>query len=515
MPARSQGVTAADAVRRTVTNAALPVPTPRASSSRVHGQPGSPVTSSHRAPWARSYVPSIVLSDAASAVLAAGVAFVARFGREATARELVVHLIAALVLPLAWGTAMLLARAYEPRFLGVGSEEYRRVMSAGFGLTAAIGLLAYSFALDLARGYVVIVLPLAMITTIGSRYLLRKRLHSARVRGETESTVVVVGHATSVRSLVQQIHSARYHGMRVVAACTPDGRDDAALLDLGVDVRGDFDEICDVVRHVGADAVAVLTCPELNGARLRKLGWDLEKTDAELLVAPAVMEAVGPRISIHPVCGLPLLHVQRPEFVGIRRVAKQTIDRSLSLLALIALSPLLLAVAVAIASESRGGVLFKQERVGKDGRRFTMYKFRTMISGADHQVEELRAADDGNGVLFKVRSDPRTTRVGRVLRRYSLDELPQLINVLRGDMSLVGPRPPLQGEVEHYHDDMHRRFKVKPGLTGLWQINGRSDLNWDETVRLDLRYVENWSFAFDLMILWKTAGAVIRGRGAY
>lgn len=176
---------------------------------------------------------------------------------------------------------------------------------------------------------------------------------------------------------------------------------------------------------------------------------------------------------------------------------------------------MLLVIAVAVRLDSRGPAFYRQERIGKHGRPFTMFKFRSMVTASDAMLLDLQEKSEGNGVLFKIRADPRITRVGRVLRAYSLDELPQLINVLRGEMSLVGPRPPLPSEVARYDDDVHRRLLVKPGLTGLWQISGRSDLSWDESVRLDLRYVENWSFAFDFMILWKTARAVIARSGAY
>jgi exopolysaccharide biosynthesis polyprenyl glycosylphosphotransferase len=269
------------------------------------------------------------------------------------------------------------------------------------------------------------------------------------------------------------------------------------------------------VAQYEVDTVAVLPCPELDGPALRRLGWELEDTQAELLLAPAVTEIVGPRVRIRPVSGLPLLHMERPELRGVRRLTKEAFDRVSAAVGVLLLSPILVGIALAVKASSRGPVLFRQERVGRDGRTFSMLKFRSMVVGADRMADRLAGDSDGNGVLFKKRADPRVTRVGRVLRRYSLDELPQLFNVLRGDMSLVGPRPPLQREVEQYGRDMHRRFLVKPGLTGLWQVSGRSDLSWDDSVRIDVRYVENWSLAFDFMILWKTAGAVVRGSGAY
>jgi exopolysaccharide biosynthesis polyprenyl glycosylphosphotransferase len=271
----------------------------------------------------------------------------------------------------------------------------------------------------------------------------------------------------------------------------------------------------DVVRKYEVDTVAVLPSPELDGDELRRLGWELESTHADLLLAPAVTEIAVPRVRIRPVCGLSLLHMTRPELRGWRRAVKATFDRAGAALTLLLLLPVLALLALAVKTTSRGPVFFGQVRVGQDGRTFRMLKFRSMADGAEHLVGQLTQRSTGNGVLFKMTHDPRVTRVGRVLRRWSLDELPQLVNVLRGDMSLVGPRPPLPIEVERYGLEMRRRFAVKPGLTGLWQVSGRSDLSWDESLRIDVHYVENWSLVMDLMIIWRTFGAVVRGRGAY
>jgi exopolysaccharide biosynthesis polyprenyl glycosylphosphotransferase len=273
--------------------------------------------------------------------------------------------------------------------------------------------------------------------------------------------------------------------------------------------------VVDVVRRYEVDTVAVLPSPELDGAALRRLGWDLERTRADLLLAPAVTEIAGPRVRIRPVCGLSLRQMERPELRGVRRLAKGAFDRVGAALGILLILPVLVAVAVSVKVTSRGPIFFCQERVGRDGRIFPMVKFRSMEVDAELRLEALAAENEGNGVLFKIRHDPRVTRVGRFLRRYSIDELPQLFNVLRGHMSLVGPRPPLPAEVGHFGADMHRRFVVKPGLTGLWQVSGRSNLSYDESVRIDIHYVEHWSLLLDLMILWRTVGAVLRGDGAY
>jgi exopolysaccharide biosynthesis polyprenyl glycosylphosphotransferase len=460
----------------------------------------------------------IALGDVAAAVVASAVGYLVRFGPDVqTVGVAHVSLWMVALLPPVWALVMLVARTYEERFLWVGPEEFRRVFSAAVALLAGVGAISWAFQLELARGFVVLALPLAAVLTLLQRYLQRSRVHRLRSEGRFLQTAIIVGHRSGVMALHQQIDREAYHGYRVIGCCLPPAVAGAQAVAFdGLPVLGTLDEVVDVVRRYEVDTVAVLPSPELDGPALRRLGWDLEKTEAELLLAPAVTEIAGPRVRIRPVCGLPLLHVERPELRGVRRVTKETFDRTAAALGLLLLLPLFLGLALSVAATSRGGVFYRQQRVGRDGQTFGMLKFRSMVAGADRMVEGLAGqTDGGNKVLFKIKGDPRVTRIGKVLRRYSLDELPQLINVLRGDMSLVGPRPPLPPEVERYGFDMHRRFLVKPGITGLWQVSGRSDLSWDDSVRIDVRYVENWSLAFDFMILWKTIGAVFRGAGAY
>jgi exopolysaccharide biosynthesis polyprenyl glycosylphosphotransferase len=273
--------------------------------------------------------------------------------------------------------------------------------------------------------------------------------------------------------------------------------------------------VVETATRMGADTIAVTSASETAAQYLRSLSWQLEGTGLELLVAPGLVEVAGPRLHIRPFDGLPLLAVEQPRFEGWRRVVKTVLDRSVAFGALLVLAPLFGGLALAVRLSSPGGVFYRQQRIGLNGEPFTMLKFRSMVSGADQQVAGLSDGNDADGLLFKMRSDPRVTPVGRWLRRLSLDELPQLVNVLTGTMSLVGPRPPLPQEVARYDSSVSRRLLVKPGLTGLWQISGRSDLPWEEAVRLDLRYVENWSLALDLQILWKTARAVATASGAY
>jgi exopolysaccharide biosynthesis polyprenyl glycosylphosphotransferase len=285
----------------------------------------------------------------------------------------------------------------------------------------------------------------------------------------------------------------------------------------GVPVLGGLDNVAEIVRTSGADTVAITATASFGPSAVRKLSWELEDTDAELILAPALTNIAGPRIHTQPVAGLPLIHVDRPTYRGANRILKKSFDVAGSLLLVLLFSPVLLAVAVAIKLTSSGPVFFRQERVGINGDIFRMIKFRSMVVDAESRLEKLQAEnrDAGNVVLFKMKNDPRVTTVGRFIRRFSIDELPQLFNVVIGDMSLVGPRPPLKSEVDLYGDEARRRLLVKPGMTGLWQVSGRSDLTWDDTVRLDVYYVENWSITGDMVIIWKTAKAVVSPSGAY
>jgi exopolysaccharide biosynthesis polyprenyl glycosylphosphotransferase len=248
---------------------------------------------------------------------------------------------------------------------------------------------------------------------------------------------------------------------------------------------------------------------------VRNISWSLEASGIDVAVAPALTAIAGPRIHTRPVAGLPVLHVEVPRYEGWKRVLKAVFDWSAAAIAVTLLSPVLLVLALLVAADSRGPIFFHQERVGLNGRVFRMHKFRSMGVDAEERRKELEDSNEAAGPLFKMKDDPRVTRVGRWMRRYSMDELPQLFNVLAGEMSMVGPRPPLVEEAAKYEPTVRRRLLVKPGITGPWQISGRSDLSWDEGVRLDLYYVENWSLANDLILLVRTVGAVVLNRGAY
>ena len=235
----------------------------------------------------------------------------------------------------------------------------------------------------------------------------------------------------------------------------------------------------------------------------------------DLVVSPGMVDVAGPRLTLRPTGGLPLIFVDKPQYEGAKRFQKRAFDVCFSLALLLCAAPLMVAAAVRIKAYDGGPVFYLSERIGLDGVPFQMIKFRTMVVGADRQLASLAHLSDSDGALFKMRQDPRITPVGRLLRRYSIDELPQFINVLRGEMSVVGPRPPLACEVDAYDARVRRRLLVRPGITGLWQISGRSDLSWEDSVRLDLSYVENWSMLADFAIAAGTLGAVVRARGAY
>lgn len=451
----------------------------------------------------------MAIADFSAAVVAAIAAVWVRFGAHPNDQ----YLILSLALPLVWVVAVRVFGGYEKRFLGAGPDEFRRVLNAGLSLTGALALISYAVNNELSRIYLLVSMQVIVVLDLLVRYALRKRLHWRRTQGQCMTSVVAVGHEPAVSQLISEFRREPHHGLQVVAACLPGEADVNEVA--GVPVVGELDDAASVVRNLNAGTVAVLSCPEMDGVKLRTLAWELEKTGADLCVAPALLDVAGPRTTVRPTAGLTLLHVDHPQLSGPRQVVKDLFDRCAAAFGLVALSPLMLAIAVTIRLTDDGPALFTQTRVGKGGEPFKIYKFRTMVVDAEARLAEMREKNESDGVLFKIRNDPRITAIGARLRKSSLDELPQLINVLRGEMSLVGPRPALPDEAAKYADHVRRRLVVKPGLTGMWQVSGRSELSWDETVRLDLRYVENWSFALDLQILWKTFSVIFRGAGAY
>jgi exopolysaccharide biosynthesis polyprenyl glycosylphosphotransferase len=464
--------------------------------------------------WQRQYLRLVVAVDLAVILASTLLALFLRFGEGQASLHGVSYAMLSVILVPVWLGALVIARAYEIRFIGTGADEFKRVSSASLRLMAVVAVVAYTFHLDLARGYVAVALPVGTVFLLIGRYALRRWLHARRRRGQFMHRVIVVGGVAGIHDLAAQFDDDRYAGYSLVGACLATPTEALALPD--TPVLGSLSQVMQAVREANADTVAVATGPGMSPAVLRRLSWEIEGTGVDLVVAPALLDVAGPRISVRPVAGLPLLHVEEPELSGVRQLMKATVEWLFATVAFLLVLPLLIAIAIVVRLDSQGAPLFRQIRVGKHGREFTVYKIRTMRADAESLLDSLREQNEvADGLLFKIRADPRVTRVGKFLRKWSLDELPQLWNVVRGDMALVGPRPPLPGEVALYGAEVARRLLVRPGITGLWQVSGRSNLSWDDSIRLDLYYVENWSLALDAMIVWKTVFAIFRRDGAY
>ncbi|MDE8585929.1 sugar transferase [Arthrobacter sp. NQ4] len=449
-------------------------------------------------------------------------AYVIRFGFEPSSGEAGVeanYLWFSAALCFAWWLMLGAWNSRQSRILGSGPDEYKRITAASLWLFGLIAIISYVFQIETARGYVGIALPVGLVGLILARWLLRQHLSVNRQSGASMSRLLILGGPGAIAHLATTLREARHAGYLPVAAYMPGG--DPGITsepESKLDVLGhqtDTTSILDAIERCGADAVAVSAGVQLHPQTLRHLGWALASKNVGLIMAPALTDIAGPRIHTQQVAGLPLIHVTTPTLEGGQRVAKRLFDVVAAGMLILVACPAMALIALTVKLSSPGPVLFRQERVGIGGSLFKMLKFRSMVVDAELLLEKLQGRNEGNGVLFKLKDDPRVTQVGKILRKYSLDELPQLFNVVAGSMSLVGPRPPLPKEVEVYEHDVRRRLLVKPGLTGLWQVSGRSNLSWQDSVRLDLYYVENWSLAGDLVILLKTARAVFKSTGAY
>lgn len=475
-----------------------------------------------RTAWLNSYISRLAITDATAIVVSVGLAQLVRFGsvpaKVSSQWSAYSYGVISVILMISWIVGLALSRTRDPRVMGTGAEEYARITRASFALFGSVAIAAYLLKLEVARGYLAVALPLGMFTLVLSRWLWRRWLVRQRARGRFSTKVVVVGSHRAAIAMANLFERDPSAGYQVVGVCVPGWRDPQGTFEVhghAVPVLGNEEDVSTALQTTGADMVAVSNTEFLGAEGMRALAWHLEALDVDLVVSSGVVDVAGPRLQIRPVAGLPLLHVDKPAYRGANKISKMLIDLAGASLCLILLSPLLLVVAMAIKLTSRGPVFYRSERIGLNGEPFAMMKFRSMAMGAESRRLELVQDNEGAGPLFKIRNDPRVTRVGRWMRRLSIDELPQLVNVLRGQMSVVGPRPPLRAEVLTYSYDTHRRLLVKPGLTGLWQVSGRSNLTWEESVRMDLYYVENWSTMQDLRIVWRTLGAVIKADGAY
>lgn len=462
--------------------------------------------------WRRRYVGGLILLDAGAIACAILLGIALRFQTVDFTSHAVPYPALCWLLGLGWLLALQASGAYEVRHVAAGAEELKRVVRGSLLLAGCTAVVCYVGALSVARGFVGIVIPIGIVLLIMFRLGARRAVRAHRARGEWVYRIVAAGSRDGVNHLIESTQRRSHAGLRVIGACVDDA-DISTPLAEGVPVLGVAADAAAAAQRHGADAVA-LAGSTMSPYRIRELGWALEGAGRELIMSPGLTEVAGPRVHVSPVEGLPLMWVDQPQFTGLARVAKRVIDVVGSAVILLLVAPLLLVSAVAIRLDSRGPIFYRQQRVGRDGRPFAVCKFRTMVVGAHAQRAALLGRNENDGHLFKIRRDPRVTRVGRVLRRASIDELPQLWNVLRGQMSLVGPRP-LAVEDSAYQGPARRRLLVPPGMTGLWQVSGRSDLSWDDAVRLDLYYVENWSIGFDLAIIARTLRAVLRGSGAY
>lgn len=415
---------------------------------------------------------------------------------------------------LLWFLILSINGSRNPKVFGAGIDEYRAVVTSGLQFLGLSALLSLALVEGAGLLFLLSTTLLGVFTLLIGRYVLRRWLITRRkFDGIYSSQVLVIGDTQSLNAVRESLYRARTYGYHVV--------DELNENDVSLSSKESQSEIINFLlermRTVNADTLLIsggkLSTPDL----VRELGWQIDQQRESLVLSEALVDVAGPRIEARYVPNLSLMTVTAPTYRGATRFAKRLIDICFSLAALIILSPFFLVIAIAIKASSSGPIFFHQQRVGLGGKLFPMHKFRSMVVDA----EEIRASllDDPsrntNEILFKMKDDPRITRVGRFLRRYSLDELPQFFNVLAGEMSVVGPRPPLPEEVLKYEDRVRRRFLVKPGITGLWQVSGRSDLDWRETVRFDLYYIENWSLIQDFQIIFRTLSVVLRGNGAY
>jgi exopolysaccharide biosynthesis polyprenyl glycosylphosphotransferase len=473
----------------------------------------------HATDWVKRFQRGVALTDAAVVVFASASTHTLWFGfsqvfvsTALTSDFGVDYVTFSAVLVVAWMLVLALAGTRDSRILGTDSTEYRRIINATLLLFGTIAVFAAMTQTDFARGYLATAFPLGTVLLLTSRWSWRRWLHARRRRGELSFRVLLIGSTGAVRELMDSLALRTDAGYRVVAAVVTDD-DSIRELD-GVPAYPATDDFSNTLVAASPDTVMVVGS-DSSSSRINELSWRLDPGQ-QLVVAPQLVGVAGSRIHTRPVAGLPLIHVETPSYDGPKRFAKRAFDLVFAAGLLVVLAPLFVVTAVLIKAASRGPVFYGQERIGLSGEPFTMLKFRSMVTDADASLAALLSAQGTGGTpLFKVKDDPRITPVGRVLRRYSIDELPQLLNVLKGDMSLVGPRPQRDGEVRLYDSKAGRRLVVKPGMSGLWQVSGRSNLSWEDSIRLDLFYVENWSITNDIIILLRTARAVAGADGAY
>ncbi len=492
------------------TNGTAPLTIPRLLPSQVF----------ERTRWQRRYITKLQLTDTLVVAAAVVLAQYVRFGTMSPPGYLKYYVPAFSVLfAIVWLSALAGFHSRSPRLIGTGIEEFRRVVAASFWTFGAIAIVTLLLKLDIARGYLAVALPAGTLGLVLTRSFWRGYVARRRGQGDYLTAVLAIGERDAVELLATELSRNSMDGYQVTGVAIPGyGSPRGEHITVNgrmIPVVGDETHALEAIRTCGADTVAIAGTEHFGVRGIRRLIWDLETMGVDLVVSTGVMDVALSRLVMRPIAGLPLLHIEKPQYLGAKRFEKRAFDFCFALAALVGTLPILLATAIAVKLTSRGPVFYASERIGIDGKPFAMLKFRTMVKDADKQLAKLLAQNEFDGPHFKIANDPRITPIGRILRRFSIDELPQFINVLRHEMSVVGPRPPLRREVEAYDCDVLRKLLVKPGITGLWQVSGRADLSWNEAVRLDLAYVDNWSMIGDLLIVAKTLRAVFGRAGAY
>ncbi|HEU4480373.1 MAG TPA: sugar transferase [Actinomycetota bacterium] len=455
-----------------------------------------------------------MLADAMAVSTALFLASIIRFEilEETPATKVDYSTVVLLATPI-WIILFWLYGLYEPRQVLSPVNELKQVFHGVIAGTVLIFLADSVFDLELARLWVFVAMIGGLFLVGGERLFVRKLLHFLRRRGGDVTRTIVLGANHEARTVAKTLQREGWLGYNIVGFV-----DDSAPLEQQVGdegrIIGRTSELKDLVQQHHATLVLV-AASAFEAVKLNRLFWELQDVDVDLQVTSGTIDLMASRMTVQSVAGVPLLYIRRTGMDKFQRTLKRSIDLLGSALGLLFLSPFLAATALWIKKDSPGGVFFKQVRVGRDGELFTVWKFRTMVEDAEERRSELEHLSEGPGLLFKLREDPRVTKAGKTLRRYSLDELPQLWNVLKGEMSLVGPRPALPSEVEQYDDWVRNRLKVKPGMTGLWQVSGRVDTSFADYVRYDLFYIQNWSLSLDLWILWRTFRAITQAEGAH
>lgn len=413
---------------------------------------------------------------------------------------------------ITWLLALKLNGSREDRIIGNGSDEYKRIFGASLTVISLLALAALFLKLDVSRLFVGFSVLIGTVALIIGRWVWRQWLRKKRQKDQLKERVAIAGPAILIQELAEKLLKDKQGAYTPALLIPLTGK-----LDTNLKQEKDFSDPAETLRRHKLDALIVVGTDTMSSKHLKQIAWNMEKSNATLIVAPGLLEVAGPRVHTRPISGMPLIEIETPKFTGGKYVVKQIFDITLASIALVITAPIMLMAAIAVKSDG-GPIFFLQERHGKDGKLFKMIKFRSMKVGSEKLHEQLKKQKQKeltNAVMFKDPEDPRITKVGKFIRKYSIDELPQIFNVLKGDMSLVGPRPPLPSEVKEYEKHVHRRLYVKPGITGIWQVSGRSALSWEETVRLDLSYVENWSVVNDILIILKTIRVVLTRDGAH